>query len=124
MKHLTCSHFLTSLSNDFSLSTGNFSFGCLHKFRSNTIVDFIEEAVKHSRSGQFLFFLHRSSAMMPMRVQLLHPVSRFKQIQSLQHMCRFVLLKCVRRDLVDQLPLPTKLKAYLNTPHYYSEDTD
>lgn len=87
-------------------------------------MDFIEDAVQHSRSGRFLFFLHRSAVMVPMRVQLLHPVSRFKQIQSLQHMCRFVLLKCVRRDLIGQLPLPPKLKSYLNTPHYYSEDAD
>lgn len=104
--------------------TGNFSFGCLHKFRSHTIVDFIEDAVEHSRSGRFLFFLHRSAAMVPMRVQLLHPVSRLKRIQSLQHMCRFVLLRCVRRDLICQLPLPPKLLSYLNTPHYYFEETE
>ena len=101
---------------------GNFSFGCLHKFRSNTIVDFVEDAIEHSRSGRYLFFLHRSAVMVPMRVQLLHPVSRFKHIQSLQHLCRFVLLKHVRRDLIPSLPLPSKLKSYLNTPHYYSED--
>lgn len=67
---------------------GNFSFGCLQKFRSNTIVDFIDSAVAHSRSGRYLFFLHRRPILGPMRVQLLHPVSRFKQVQSLQHMCR------------------------------------
>lgn len=70
---------------------GNFSFGCLQKFRSNTIVDFIEDAVEHSRSGRFLFFLHRRAVVGPMRVQLLHPVSRFKRIQSLQHLCRLVI---------------------------------
>ncbi|CAG2162343.1 unnamed protein product [Oppiella nova] len=101
---------------------GNFSFGSLQKFKSNTIVDFIENAVQHSRSGRFLFFLHRRPVMGPMRVQLLHPVSRFKQIQSLQHMCRFVILKHVRRDLIDDLPLPKMLKCYLNTPYYYSEE--
>jgi len=100
---------------------GNFSFGCLHKFRSSTIVDFIEDAIAHSRSGRYLFFLHRSAVMVPMRVQLKHPVSRFKHMQSLQHLCRFVLLKHVRRDLIPSLPLPSKLKSYLNTPHYYSE---
>jgi suppressor of cytokine signaling 7 len=130
------------------LLIGNFSFGSLQKFRSNTIVDFIENAVEHSRSGRFLFFLHRRPVMGPMRVQLLHPVSRFKQIQSLQHMCRsvkhsirlklfiyfyliynlinisnrFVILKHVRRDLIDELPLPKMLKSYLNTPYYYSEE--
>ena len=67
---------------------GNFSFGSLTKFKSNTIVDFIENAVEHSRSGRYLFFLHRRPERGPMRVQLLNPVSRNKQIRSLQHMCR------------------------------------
>ncbi|XP_064471433.1 uncharacterized protein LOC135385829 [Ornithodoros turicata] len=101
---------------------GNFSFGCLQKFHSNTIVDFIENAVEHSRSGRYLFFLHRRPVLGPMRVQLLHPVSRFKQVQSLQHLCRFSILKTIRRDFIDSLPLPVRLKAYLNTPHYYSEE--
>lgn len=101
---------------------GNFSFGCLQKFQSHTIVDFIENAVEHSRSGRYLFFLHRRPILGPMRVQLLHPVSRFKQVQSLQHLCRFSILKSIRRDLIDSLPLPARLKAYLNTPHYYSEE--
>ena len=69
---------------------GNFSFGSLTKFKSNTIVDFIENAVEHSRSGRYLFFLHRRPERGPMRVQLLNPVSRLKQIRSLQHMCRLV----------------------------------
>lgn len=56
-----------------------------------------------------------------MRVQLLHPVSRFKQVQSLQHTCRFIILKMVRRDLIPTLPLPRRLIDYLSTPHYYSE---
>lgn len=100
---------------------GNFSFGSCTKFKSHTIVDFIENAVEHSRSGRYLFFLHRRPVHGPMRVQLLHPVSRFKQVQSLQHMCRFVILKAVRRDLIPSLPLPRRIIDYLNTPHYYSE---
>ncbi|XP_063240976.1 uncharacterized protein LOC134541442 [Bacillus rossius redtenbacheri] len=100
---------------------GNFSFGSSTKFKSHTIVDFIENAVEHSRSGRYLFFLHRRPVLGPMRVQLLHPVSRFKQVQSLQHMCRFVILKLVRRDLIPTLPLPRRLIDYLSTPHYYSE---
>ncbi|XP_043469927.1 uncharacterized protein LOC122503446 [Leptopilina heterotoma] len=100
---------------------GNFSFGSCTKFKSHTIVDFIENAVEHSRSGRYLFFLHRRPVLGPMRVQLLHPVSRFKQVQSLQHTCRFVILKLVRKDLISTLPLPRRLIDYLNTPHYYSE---
>jgi suppressor of cytokine signaling 7 len=84
-------------------------------------VDFIENAVEHSRSGRYLFFLHRRPVLGPMRVQLLHPVSRFKQVQSLQHTCRFVILKMVRKDLIPTLPLPRRLIDYLSAPHYYSE---
>ncbi|KAJ8668697.1 hypothetical protein QAD02_010360 [Eretmocerus hayati] len=100
---------------------GNFSFGSCTKFKSHTIVDFIENAVEHSRSGRYLFFLHRRPVLGPMRVQLLHPVSRFKQVQSLQHTCRFVILKMVRKDLIPTLPLPRRLIDYLSAPHYYSE---
>ncbi|KAF5279090.1 hypothetical protein FQA39_LY05768 [Lamprigera yunnana] len=100
---------------------GNFSFGSCTKFKSQTIVEFIENAVEHSRSGRYLFFLHRRPVIGPVRVQLLHPVSRFKQVQSLQHMCRFVILKMVRRDLLCKLPLPRRMIDYLNTPYYYSE---
>ncbi|KAL1117177.1 hypothetical protein AAG570_004504 [Ranatra chinensis] len=100
---------------------GNFSFGSCTKFKSQTIVEFIETAVEHSRSGRYLFFLHRRPILGPMRVQLLHPVSRFKHVQSLQHMCRFVIVKTVRRDLIASLPLPRRLIDYLSSPHYYSE---
>ncbi|KAL1518002.1 hypothetical protein ABEB36_001692 [Hypothenemus hampei] len=100
---------------------GNFSFGSCTKFKSQTIVEFIENAVEHSRSGRYLFFLHRRPVIGPVRVQLLHPISRFKQVQSLQHMCRFVIHKNVRRDLIEALPLPRRMIDYLNTPHYYSE---
>ncbi|XP_025831472.1 uncharacterized protein LOC108741570 [Agrilus planipennis] len=100
---------------------GNFSFGNCTKFKSQTIVEFIENAVEHSRSGRYLFFIRRGPVIGPVRVQLLHPVSRFKQIQSLQHICRFVILKYVRKDLISTLPLPRRMIDYLSTPHYYSE---
>ena len=61
---------------------GNFSFGSGRKYKNNTIVDFIEDAVEHSRNGQFLFFLHRvpiDGLDGVLRIQLLNPVSRFKQ---------------------------------------------
>merc|ERR1711892_119225 len=100
---------------------GNFSFGSFTKFKSTTIVEFIENAVEHSRSGRFLFFLHRRPVLGPMRVQLLHPVSRFKRVQSLKHLCRYIIVKHVRKDHLNQLPVPKLIKTYLNTPFYYSE---
>merc|ERR1719474_535511 len=100
---------------------GNFSFGSLTRFKNSTIVDFIENAVEHSKSGRYLFFLHRRPVLGPMRVQLLYPVSRFKSVQSLQHLCRYVIVKVVRKDHLDQLPVPNRIKKYLNTSFYYSE---
>ena len=127
--------------------TGNFSFGTYTRFKSSTIVDFIENAVSHSRSGRYLFFLHRQPTLGPLQVQLLHPVSRFKTVHSLQHQCRyeiywglllfelcfngcfpfffrFVILQYVPRDMLHKLQLPQKIQDYLNTPHYYSEQAE
>lgn len=104
---------------------GTFSFGSYAKFKSQTITGFIEKAVEHSRSGRYLFFLHRRPEHGPMRVQLTNPVSRFKHIQSLQHMCRFVILMAVvRKDLIQTLPLPRRLLDYLSYKHCYSEQVE
>ncbi|XP_030031133.2 uncharacterized protein LOC115447973 isoform X1 [Manduca sexta] len=100
---------------------GNFCFGGCTMFKAQTIVEFIENAVETSRSGRYLFFLNLRPLLGPVRVQLLYPVSRFKRVQSLQHMCRFVILKYVRRDLISNLPLPRRLLDYLSATHYYSE---
>ncbi|XP_036346987.1 suppressor of cytokine signaling 7-like, partial [Rhagoletis pomonella] len=104
---------------------GTFSFGSYAKFKSQTITEFIEKAVEHSRSGRYLFFLHRRPEHGPMRVQLTNPVSRFKHVQSLQHMCRFVILKTViRKDLIQTLPLPRRILDYLNYKHCFSEQIE
>ena len=38
-----------------------------------------------------------------------------------QIFCRYVIVKVVRKDHLDQLPVPSRIKKYLNTPFYYSE---
>uniref|UniRef100_A0A336JXN5 CSON002397 protein n=1 Tax=Culicoides sonorensis TaxID=179676 RepID=A0A336JXN5_CULSO len=105
---------------------GTFSFGSCAKFKSRTIMEFIENAVEHSRSGRYLFFLHRRPEHGPMRVQLTNPVSRFKHIQSLQHMCRFVILKSLkgRKDLIQTLPLPRRILDYLSYKNVFSEQVE
>lgn len=37
---------------------------------------------------------------------------------------RFIIVKRVRRDFLSTLPLPQRLKDYLNSPHYYSEQVE
>ncbi|CAG5946083.1 unnamed protein product, partial [Menidia menidia] len=42
----------------------------------------------------------------PTPVQLLYPVSRFSNVKSLQHLCRFCIRQIVRIDHIQELPLP------------------
>lgn len=101
-------------------------------------------------SSRYLFFFHRRPEHGPMRVQLTNPVSRFKHIQSLQHMCRYVYIvqpkrlyirsaqtehyvkfehcrrfvirkTVVRKDLIQTLPLPRRLLDYVGYKNCFSE---
>ena len=102
---------------------GKFSFWSQPETHGkSTIRQFIEQCLQNSRNGQFLYFVRPSGpGAPPMPVHLLHPVSRFKQMRSLQHTCRFKILQIVRRDHIDYLPLPTFVKNYLKEAQYYVE---
>ena len=90
----------------------------------DTIVDFIEKCMAHSRNGTFMYFLRPAGManMAPMPLLLLHPVSRLFKVPSLHHLARFAILKTVRRDNVEELPLPPRLINYLLEPQYLFED--
>ncbi|XP_076459548.1 uncharacterized protein LOC143292824 [Babylonia areolata] len=86
------------------------------------ICQFIEQTVEHSKKGNFIYFQRSpNSNADPLPIQLLYPVSRFYRVPSLQHICRFLILGQVRRDHIDQLPLPQKVKDYLSEKQYYVE---
>lgn len=103
---------------------GKFSFWSQPTSHGSTsVVDFIEEAMKHSHNGSFLYFLRpRLPGLPPAPVQLLYAISRFQKARSLQHMCRFVIRKNIRLDHIDRLPLPKRLKDYLSEAHYYTPE--
>lgn len=103
---------------------GKFSFWSQPTSHGSTsVVDFIEEAMKHSHNGSFLYFLRpRMPGLPPAPVQLLYAISRFQKVRSLQHMCRFVIRKNIRLDHIEQLPLPKRLKDYLAGAHYYTPE--
>ncbi|KAK6172056.1 hypothetical protein SNE40_018020 [Patella caerulea] len=91
----------------------------------DTIREFIEQAVENSKNGTFHYFLRPSGpGTPPLPIRLVHPISRFFRLQSLQHMCRFLILRWVRRDHIDTLPVPEKVKNYLRENQYYVESLE
>ncbi|XP_006816023.1 uncharacterized protein LOC102803532 [Saccoglossus kowalevskii] len=93
------------------------SHGC------SSIVEFMEKAMAHSKNSKFLYFLRpRFTGAPPVPVQLTYPISRFKRVQTLQHICRFIIRRYVRLDHIETLPLPSKVKEYLLEGQYYTQD--
>lgn len=107
-------------------SQGRFSFWSQPQSHSaSTMVEFIEKAVAHSVSGQFHYFLQSSAqGQPPVEVPLLYPLSRFQVVPSLRHLTRFQILSCVRRDHIDELPLPARLLDYLKQKQCYAESLE
>ncbi|OWK51091.1 Suppressor of cytokine signaling 7 [Lonchura striata] len=101
---------------------GTFSLWCHPKFedRCQSVVEFIRRATMHSKNGKFLYFLRsRVPGLPPTPVQLLYPVSRFSNVKSLQHLCRFRIRQLVRIDHIPELPLPKPLISYIRKFYYY-----
>ncbi|XP_028313205.1 suppressor of cytokine signaling 7 isoform X2 [Gouania willdenowi] len=106
---------------------GTFSLWCHPKFedRCHSVVEFIERAIMHSKNGKFLYFLRsRVPGLPPTPVQLLYPVSRFSNVKSLQHLCRFCIRQIVRIDHIQELPLPRPLISYLCKFYYYDPEEE
>ncbi|XP_044045475.1 suppressor of cytokine signaling 7 isoform X1 [Siniperca chuatsi] len=106
---------------------GTFSLWCHPKFedRCHSVVEFIERAIMHSKNGKFLYFLRsRVPGLPPTPVQLLYPVSRFSNVKSLQHLCRFCIRQMVRIDHIQELPLPRPLISYLSKFYYYDPEEE
>ena len=99
--------------------SGKFDFSDIVSSGYSSIKELIEESVRKSSMGHAIFFLE---SLAP--VYFLHPVSRFLQMQSLQHICRFQILEKVRRDHIESLPIPTSIKDYLREHQYYVENLE
>lgn len=97
-------------------SNGFFSFYSFPDSDSEgyrSIVDLIEWSMHHSRAGIFCFSRGKAMGSPAVPVRLLRPLSRFKQVRSLQHYCRFVIRQSIRFDCIRQLPLPRHVHGYL-----------
>lgn len=100
-------------------SNGRFSFYEQPDVEGHTsIVDLIELSIKDSENGAFCYSRSRQPGSATYPVRLTNPVSRFMQVRSLQYLCRFVIRQYTRIDLIQKLPLPNKMKDYLQEKHY------
>ncbi|XP_051542914.1 suppressor of cytokine signaling 6 [Myxocyprinus asiaticus] len=100
-------------------SNGRFSFYEQPDIEGHTsIVDLIEHSIKDSENGAFCYSRSRLPGSVTYPVRLTNPVSRFMQVRSLQYLCRFVIRQYTRIDLIQKLPLPNKMKDYLQEKHY------
>ncbi|XP_030624749.1 suppressor of cytokine signaling 6 [Chanos chanos] len=100
-------------------SNGRFSFYEQPDVEGHTsIVDLIEHSMKDSENGAFCYSRSRLPGSATYPVRLTNPVSRFMQVRSLQYLCRFVIRQYTRIDLIQKLPLPNKMKDYLQEKHY------
>lgn len=84
----------------------------------HSIVDLIERSMVYSQSGVFCYSRARFPGAPSFPVRLTKPVSRFTQVRSLQYLCRFVIRQYTRFDHIQQLPLPSRIKGYIEQSHY------
>uniref|UniRef100_F6QHE0 Suppressor of cytokine signaling n=1 Tax=Ciona intestinalis TaxID=7719 RepID=F6QHE0_CIOIN len=96
------------------------SRGAANCVRHPNIVTFIKLAMKHSRSGTFIYFIKtRNMGVPPVQIRLLTPISRFTCVKSLKYYVRFTIRDSVPYDSITNLPIPHDLKEYLlNSPYF------
>ncbi|KAL0966106.1 hypothetical protein UPYG_G00291010 [Umbra pygmaea] len=100
-------------------SNGSFSFYEQPDVEGHTsIVELIEHSIRDSESGAFCYSRSRTPGTATYPVRLTSPISRFMQVRSMQYLCRFVIRQYTRIDLIQKLPLPNKMKDYLQEKHY------
>lgn len=98
---------------------GLFSFYAQPELEGHTsVVKLIEQSMNYSQSGVFCYSRSRSPGSPSYPVRLTRPVSRFTQVRSLQYLCRFVIRQYTRFDHIQKLPLPSRIKGYLEEGHY------
>lgn len=83
-----------------------------------SIVDLIEHSMKDAQTGIFYYSRSRSPDAPQFPVRLTKPVSRFTQVRSLQYLTRFVIRQYTRYDHIQQLPLPSTLKGWIEENQY------
>ena len=84
----------------------------------SSIVDLIEHSMNDSQAGVFCYSRARVPGSPSFPVRLTKPVSRFSQVRTLQYLCRFVIRQYTRFDHIQKLPLPNRIKGWLEENQY------
>lgn len=83
-----------------------------------TITDLIEDSMRKSGFDVIGFGKQTSPLTPPFPVRLKKPINRFYEVSSLQHMCRFIIRQRMHTNDITRLPLPSKLKDYIEANFY------
>lgn len=118
-KYLFCISFRSighTLHSHIDHITGYYSL--FNTARYTSIAELVNHAIKASQDSLYCYTKPRDNAFPRFPVRLLHPVSRFTQVRSLQHLCRFVIRQTTSINNISRLPIPVSLQAYLKQGHY------
>ena len=90
---------------------------------SNSVVSLVDRAMKISLKGPW--YASPSAFRWPSYpIQFSFPVSRYEDFPSLKHLCRFVIRQSFSFDKLHELPLPPKLRRYLNVNNAYLPEAE
>jgi len=89
---------------------------------TKTVVGLIKRSIRISQKGVLCFTNTPGFQLTPQPVRFMTPVSRFEDLPSLQHLCRFVIRQNSRCDKLHELPLPSKLINYLDVENHFLEN--
>ena len=89
---------------------------------TKTVVGLIKRSIRISQKGVLCFSNSPGFLNIPHPVRFMTPVSRFEDLPSLQHLCRFVIRQNSRCDKLHELPLPSKLINYLDVENHFLEN--
>ncbi|XP_052862244.1 cytokine-inducible SH2-containing protein [Anopheles cruzii] len=83
-----------------------------------TMIELIEDTMKKSEFGMIGYVKQNSPLMPPFPVRLTKPINRFYEVSTLQHLCRFIIRQKIDSNDIAKLPLPEKLKQYVEENFY------
>ncbi|XP_058066451.1 cytokine-inducible SH2-containing protein [Anopheles bellator] len=83
-----------------------------------TMIELIEDTMKKSEFGVIGYVKQNSPLMPPFPVRLTKPINRFYEVSTLQHLCRFIIRQKIDSNDIAKLPLPEKLKQYVEENFY------